>query len=86
MPWSRTLPRETAARVMKLKLRWDKYADPEKKEFQRIKEAVESVDVFGLITAELAKSRINEAVTRRLVSAVRVLDSPKRGADFISSR
>ncbi|HSS48439.1 MAG TPA: metallophosphoesterase, partial [Thermoanaerobaculia bacterium] len=64
---------------LKLKVRWDPYTDPNKTEYERVKEAIENFDIFGMITAEMKKTRLNETLTRRLLGAVRVLSLEKIG-------
>ena len=70
---------EGTQEFLKIRIKWDRYADPDKIEFERIRSAIEGFDIFGMITAELQKQRINEGLTRRLLTAVRLLGAEKLG-------
>jgi hypothetical protein len=71
---------EEIARFLTIRLRYDPYDDNAKENYDRLAEEVQSYNILGMLTREMAKSRINEVVTRRLTKAVRFLQPDPRDA------
>jgi hypothetical protein len=62
-------------------LRYDPYSPTAEDDYFALKEQVERFDILGMLSRELAKSRIHVGLTRRLVLAIRYLEQPgKDGA------
>lgn len=59
---------------LRLSFRYDPYSTTAAEDYEKLKEEVSRFDIIGMLSSELAKSRIHIALTRRLVRAVRFLD------------
>ena len=68
----------------RLRLHYDPYSPTAADDYAELEQELERFDIVGMLGRELAKSRIDESLTRKLVSAVRHLDSPVQ-ADAIRS-
>jgi Reverse transcriptase (RNA-dependent DNA polymerase) len=69
------------ASLLSLSLQFDPYsADPEG-DYETLRSAVEQVDILGLLTQELAKTRVHSPLTKKLIQAIRFLGAkPKNDA------
>lgn len=71
-------------RLLRLSIRFDPYSDSRVDDYENLKEQVAQVDVAGIIGRELEKTRIDSAVTRQAISAIRVLQ-PENQKEIIQS-
>lgn len=69
---------EEIARFLKIKLRYNPYAINARRSTDSLAAEMSSFDILGMLSREMAKSRVNEAVTRKLTKAVRFLDPNRR--------
>lgn len=68
---------EAAARTFsRLRVHYDPYSPTAESEYRELVAEVRKFDVVGMLGRELAKSRLDEGLTRRLISAVRLLPGP----------
>ncbi|WNG57567.1 hypothetical protein F0U59_24485 [Archangium gephyra] len=71
---------EEIARFLTIKVRYDPYAPNARENYNRLAQEMKSFDILGMLTREMAKSRVNELVTRRLTKAVRFLEPSARNS------
>jgi nucleoside phosphorylase len=71
---------EEIARFLTIKVRYDPYAPNARENYNRLAQEMKSFDILGMLSREMAKSRVNELVTRRLTKAVRFLDPAARNS------
>lgn len=65
---------ELAARnFSRLRIHYDPYSPTAESEYRELAAEVNKFDVVGMLGRELAKSRLDEGLTRRLLSAIRLL-------------
>lgn len=76
--------KETAAlatdeeKLLGISIRYDPYSDNPDKDYEELKEAVNNVDIVGILGREIAKTAIDTTVTRQAINAVRALDENAR--------
>lgn len=63
---------------LSLKLRFDPYASNAAEQYNQLAHEIEAFDILGMLSREMAKSRINELATKRLVRAVKFLKPGSR--------
>jgi Reverse transcriptase (RNA-dependent DNA polymerase) len=72
-------PSEDRAKgLMQLSLRFDPYSATKTEDYATLKAEIERFDILGLLREELLKSRIHIGLSRKIVSAVKYLDSKAR--------
>ena len=71
-------------KLLRLSIHFDPYSDTRVDDYKKLKEQVAQVDVAGILGRELDKTRIDPAVTKQAISAIRVLE-PDTQKDIISS-
>jgi hypothetical protein len=59
-------------------LRYDPYSDTAAEDYLALKEQVERFDIVGMLSRELAKSRIHVGLTKRLLQAIQYLEPGER--------
>lgn len=57
----------------RIRLHYDPYSPTAEEDYEALKEELNKFDVLGMLAREIAKSRIDEGLVRRLISAVRHL-------------
>lgn len=67
---------EQARTFRRLRVHFDPYSPTAKADYATLQKELSRFDIVGMLGRELAKSRIDESLTRRLVSAIRHLDEP----------
>lgn len=65
-------------KLLRLAIRFDPYSDTRVDDYEELKEQVSQVDIAGILARELEKTRIDSAVTKQAISALRVLDPEPR--------
>lgn len=70
-------PEEERARTFKrLRVHYDPYSPTADDDYKKLAEELRKFDIVGMLGRELAKSRIDETLARRLISAVKLLPAP----------
>lgn len=68
-------PRETEAReFLSLRIRFDPYSPTAVEDYKELKKEINRFDVVGMLAREIGKSQVHQALTKRLIPAVRYLD------------
>ncbi|MFC7246060.1 RNA-directed DNA polymerase [Catellatospora aurea] len=67
-------------RLLRLSLRFDPYSDTAEEDYERLRHDVEQFDVIGMLTAEVAKSRVNTPVVKRLAQIIKLFAPDVRDA------
>jgi len=65
-------------KLLNLSIRFDPYSDTRIDDYELLKQQVSSVDVVGILTRELEKTRIDSLVTKQAIAALRVVDPAAR--------
>jgi Reverse transcriptase (RNA-dependent DNA polymerase) len=61
-------------RFLRLSLRYDPYSPTAEEDYERLAADLQEFDIVQMLSDEVAKSRINVAVVRRLATAIQLLD------------
>ncbi len=69
---------ERAKGLMHLSLRFDPYSATKNDDYAALKAEIERFDILGLLREELLKSRIHIGLARKIVAAVKYLDTKAR--------
>ena len=69
---------------MRFSIRYDPYSPTAEEDYETLKREINEFDVIGMLGAELAKSRIHPALSRRVLRAIRFLDDQVRDEAIIS--
>lgn len=77
-------PPGTAAKFLGLRIHYDPYSLTAREDFARLSEQLQEFDILDLLQTELAKTRVHSALTRRLVAAIKYLDTSVRKAALLS--
>lgn len=64
--------------LLKLKIRFNPYSENPKGDYEELRRKLNKYDLLGMLARELAKSRPDPALTRRLIDAVRYLSPENR--------
>jgi hypothetical protein len=73
----------SAGAFLNLHIHYDPYSATADEDYERLQEQLNEFDILSLLRDELAKGRIDSALTRRLVQALRYLDArPREQAVF----
>lgn len=81
----RVLPDDTPHRAfLAISLRFDPYSPTRVEDYEALRSEVERFDVTGMLARELQKSRVNPALTKRLLQAIRFLSPASRDAAILS--
>jgi hypothetical protein len=62
------------ATLFRLNLRFDPYSANAADQYEQLKSELRRIDILGLLNVELAKTRVHGAVTKKLVSIIKLLD------------
>lgn len=60
--------------LFSISLKYDPYSLTAEKDYENLKEQLSKVDIVGILSNELNKSRIHSAVTKKLLAAIKYLD------------
>ena len=69
---------------LRLRLHYDPYSQTAVEDYEALKDQLRDFDVLGMLAREMRKSRIHQPLARKLIQAVRHLDSPQRDAAVVS--
>ncbi len=69
---------------LSLSLRYDPYSSTADEDYESLRGELQRFNVVGMLTAEIEKSRVHQALTRKLISAVKFLE-PDVKADAVRS-
>jgi len=60
----------------KLRIHYDPYSQTAQEDYETLSKELEKYDIIGMLGRELAKSRIDETLAKRLINALKHLDKP----------
>jgi len=69
---------------MRLRLYYDPYSPTADQEYDSLKAELARFDVVGMLAREIRKSRIHQALTRKLVNAIQHVDSQQKSGAVVS--
>lgn len=61
-------------RLLNISIRFDPYSPTAEEDYERLKEAVNEVDIVGILGREVGKTAIDSTVTKQAINAIRALD------------
>lgn len=68
-------------RLLRVSVRFDPYSPTAAEDYERLKQALQHIDIVGILAREVTKAAIDQAVSRQALAAVAVLDrAEKEGA------
>ncbi|MCH1919950.1 RNA-directed DNA polymerase [Shewanella sp. A3A] len=73
-----------ADNFLKLRLFYDPYSPTADTDYEDLKSELEKFDIVGMLGKEITKSRINQALTRRLINSIKYLSYQQRKAAIFS--
>lgn len=65
-------------KLLSISIRFDPYSETADEDYEELKEAVNGVDIVGILGREVAKTAIDTIVTKQAINAVRALDDSTR--------
>lgn len=71
-------PRHEMSQLLKLRLKYDPYSSTAEEDYERLKKELSKLDIAGMLTAELEKSRVHSPVTKQLIKAIKFLQPHQR--------
>ncbi len=77
-------PAGTTGDFMRLHIHFDPYSTTAEADYEEIKSQLNRFDILGLLGAELRKGQIHTSLTKRLLSAISLLDSDLREQALLS--
>lgn len=69
---------------LRLRLYYDPYSPTAEADYDALKADVDRYDVLSMLGRELRKSRVQQSLARKLISALRLVDAPQRDAAVLS--
>ena len=67
-------------RLLQLAIKYDPYSPTAEEDYENLKSAVSQIDILGILSREIAKTTIDQPVTRQAISALRALNVRDREA------
>jgi hypothetical protein len=65
-------------KLLNVTIRFDPYSPTAHEDYAQIKAAIQQIDILGILSRELAKTEIDQTVTKQAIAAVRVLEAFER--------
>jgi len=69
---------------LKLRLFYDPYSPTADEDYDKLEAELKKFDIIGMLSKEIHKSRINQALTRRLINAVKYINSDQKNTAILS--
>jgi hypothetical protein len=66
-------PESEEQKLLRINIRYDPYSQTPEDDYERLKAAVEEVDIVGILGREVAKTAIDQMVTKQAINAIRAL-------------
>ena len=74
----------TPGEFMQFSLRFDPYSPTSEDDYKDLKDEIRKFDVLGLLKAELNKSQIHVALSRKIISAIKFLSETNKNSAVLS--
>jgi hypothetical protein len=74
----------SAQAFLSLSLRFDPYSHTAEDDYETLKSEIEKFDIIGLLRKEVAKNKIDIAVTRQIVKSLKFISDPTRDQAVLS--
>jgi hypothetical protein len=70
--------------LLRFSLRFDPYATTADEDYRLLREEIARFDILGLLRSELSKTRIHMSLARKIIAALRFVESPQREDAILS--
>lgn len=78
-------PEDARARTFRrLRIHYDPYSPTAEADYESLADELSKFDIVGMLGRELAKSRIDEGLSRRLIAAIKLLPAPAQNDSMLS--
>ena len=61
-----------------MSIRFDPYSPTAVEDYDRIKQAIQQIDILGILSRELAKTEIDQTVTKQAINSLRAVSAFER--------
>jgi hypothetical protein len=79
-----TKEEQVARTFRRLRVHYDPYSPTAEDDYEKLKIELQKFDIVGMLARELTKSKVDEGLTRRLISAIRHLNQPSQNEAILS--
>ena len=69
---------EEEQKLLNISIRFDPYSDTAAEDYEALKSAVREIDIVGILSREVNKTRIDQTVTKQAIRAIKVLPKENR--------
>ena len=71
-------PERQAREFLRFRLHYDPYSQTAAEDYEVLKSELSKFDIVGMLSREMRKSRVHQALARKLISALKHLEPPQR--------
>lgn len=65
-------------KLLNISIRFDPYSNTSDEDYESTKKAVSEIDIIGILSKEINKTRVDQIVTKQAINAIKVLDARKQ--------
>ena len=65
-------------KLLNISIRFDPYSNTSQEDYESTKSAISEIDIIGILSKEINKTRVDQIVTKQAISAIKVLDTTKQ--------
>ena len=65
-------------KLLNLSISFDPYSSTANEDYIALKDAIKEIDIIGILSREVNKTRIDQTVTKQAVNAINALEAPKQ--------
>ncbi|HAD98482.1 MAG TPA: RNA-directed DNA polymerase [Cryomorphaceae bacterium] len=69
---------EEEQKLLNISIRFDPYSDTAQEDYEALKTAVREIDIVGILSREVNKTRIDQTVTKQAIHAIKVLSEKNK--------
>lgn len=62
-------------KLLNVSIRYDPYSPTAEEDYEKLKEAVTTIDIIGILSKEVHKTRIDQTITKQAINSIKVLNS-----------
>ena len=65
-------------KLLNISIRFDPYSNTAEEDYESTKDAIAEIDIIGILSKEINKTRVDQVVTKQAINAIKVLDTTKQ--------